>query len=163
MSWPSAPLPCLRPCALSRRWAAGDTWGREGIAIRGPQGSRPHIPWTHRLLEKGPLTSLSRCLIYCAHAGSQTSKLPWNSSGGCPADAHVATPETSQTSTTCSPALPPCVCVAPSGLTSCSAVALCPVTSLHIMMCSSRITWKEDRMGLQSSTKGERAVSILGS
>lgn len=51
-------------------------------------------------------------------------------------------------------AFPPCGGVPPGGLTSCSAVALCPVTSLHMMMCSSRITWKEDRMGLQSSTEG---------
>lgn len=47
------------------------------------------------------------------------------------------------------------VCTRPRA-TSCSAVALCPVTSRHMMMCSSRITWKEDRMGLQSSTGGER-------
>lgn len=28
-----------------------------------------------------------------------------------------------------------------------------------MMMCSSRMTWKDDRMGLQSSTGGNRAVS----
>lgn len=37
--------------------------------------------------------------------------------------------------------------------TSCSAVALWPVTSLHMMMCSSRMTWKVERMGLQSNTE----------
>lgn len=36
--------------------------------------------------------------------------------------------------------------------TSWRAVALCPVTSRHMMMCSRRITWKEERMGLESST-----------
>lgn len=30
------------------------------------------------------------------------------------------------------------------------------------MMCSSRITWKEDRMGLQSSTGGEKGMSTQG-
>lgn len=40
--------------------------------------------------------------------------------------------------------------------TSCSAVALWPVTRRHMMMCSSRITWKDDRMGLQSSTGNRR-------
>lgn len=36
--------------------------------------------------------------------------------------------------------------------TSCSAVALCPVTRRHMMMCSNKITWNDDRIGLQSST-----------
>lgn len=44
-------------------------------------------------------------------------------------------------------------------ITSCRAVALCPVTSLHMMMCSNKITWNEDRMGLQSSTgKGTAGI-----
>ena len=36
--------------------------------------------------------------------------------------------------------------------TSCKAVALCPVTSRHMMMCSRRMTWNVGRMGLLSST-----------
>lgn len=36
--------------------------------------------------------------------------------------------------------------------TSCNAVALWPVTSLHMIICSSRMTWKVDRIGLQSNT-----------
>lgn len=36
--------------------------------------------------------------------------------------------------------------------TSCKAVALCPVTSRHMMICSSSMTWNVDRMGLLSST-----------
>lgn len=39
-----------------------------------------------------------------------------------------------------------------SWLTSCKAMALCPVTSRHMIMCSSRITWNVERMGLLSST-----------
>lgn len=53
-------------------------------------------------------------------------------------------------------------------LTSCKAVALCPVTSLHMMICSSRMTWNVDRMGLLSSTLnrwirvGSTSLSSLG-
>lgn len=36
--------------------------------------------------------------------------------------------------------------------TSCNAVALWPVTSLHMIICSSRMTWKVERIGLQSNT-----------
>lgn len=75
---------------------------------------------------------------------------------------YVVTSETWKTPTIYSLVLPPHVYTAPRGLTSCSAVALCPVTSLHIMMCSSRITWKEDKIGLQSSTGGERGMSTQG-
>lgn len=39
------------------------------------------------------------------------------------------------------------------GLTSCSAIALWPVTRRHMMMCSSRMTWNDERMGLQSNTE----------
>lgn len=45
--------------------------------------------------------------------------------------------------------------------TSCSAVALWPVTSRHMMMCSKRMTWKDDRIGLQSSTVERRGGSEL--
>lgn len=36
------------------------------------------------------------------------------------------------------------------------------MTSRHMMMCSSRITWKDDRMGLQSSTADRRQGEHAG-
>lgn len=50
-------------------------------------------------------------------------------------------------------------CLMPA-FTSWSAVALCPVTRRHMMMCSNKITWKDDKIGLQSSTGREKAVAL---
>ena len=47
--------------------------------------------------------------------------------------------------------------------TSCKAVALCPVTSRHMMICSSRMTWNVDRMGLLSSTLNTHGQIRVGS
>lgn len=44
--------------------------------------------------------------------------------------------------------------------TSCKAVALWPVTSRHIIICSSRMTWKVERMGLQSNTENKKMLTI---
>lgn len=47
--------------------------------------------------------------------------------------------------------------------TSCKAVALCPVTSRHMMICSSSMTWNVDRMGLLSSTLNTHGRIRVGS
>lgn len=39
-------------------------------------------------------------------------------------------------------------------------MALCPVTRRHMMMCSNKITWKDDKIGLQSSTGRKKAVAL---